>query len=103
MDDSRGLAPPAIAVLAGAVAVQAGLMIHLGERAYGDVLKALNFGYLLDVGAYRPSEDVINSKTFVGLWITHRIFVAYGLTGLHVVNVLAFLGKALSVFPLPSW
>jgi hypothetical protein len=79
------------AILGGALALQVGLMAHLGDRAYGDVLKSVNFGRLVASGAYDLRRDVVNSKTFVGPAITYWLFARGGLAGLHAANLIAFV------------
>lgn len=85
----------AAAVILAALALQVALMVHIGERAYGDVIKALHFGSRLESGDYRISENRIHTKTFVGPVITWAIFRAGGLNALHAANIAAFLGIAL--------
>jgi hypothetical protein len=89
-----------LAVLATAVTIQIGLMRHIDGRAYGDCLKAVNFGYLLDTGAYSATRDVVNSKTFVGPWLSFQLYTRWGLAGLRAANVAAFLIIALLVLAL---
>lgn len=63
----------ALAILAAAVAVQLGLMAFLGERAYGDVLKAINFGYLLDLGATTMMMTcLVFSAPLIATWLMRR-------------------------------
>ena len=88
MTGGRLLAP---AILAVALAIQIALMLHIDGRAYGDVLKAVNFGHLVDAGAYDVSRDMVNSKTFVGPWVSYHVFAGWGLGGLHAANLTSFI------------
>lgn len=78
-------------ILAAALATHAGLMSFLGDRVYGDVLKAVHFGWLVAIGVYDPARDVVNSKTFVGPWLDHRLFAAAGLPGLRAASLALFV------------
>jgi hypothetical protein len=82
---------PAWVILGAALAVQLALMLHVWDRAYGDVLKAVNFAHLLDTGAYEVGRDMVNSKTFVGPWLGYRLFDRWGLVGLRAANAAIFL------------
>ncbi len=90
----------AAAILGAALLVQLVLMLHVGNRAYGDVLKAVNFGHLVDAGAYEVGRDMVNSKTFVGPWLAYQLFARWGLDGLRVANMAIFvlLGGLVLVF-----
>jgi len=89
MGHTRLLLAPAI--LVAALLVQLVLILHVGDRAYGDVLKAVNFGHLVDTGAYEVGRDMVNSKTFVGPWIAYHLFARWGLDGLRVANMAIFV------------
>jgi len=78
----------AIAGVLLALVCQVGLMTWIGNHAYGDLLKSVNFGYLVHVGAFDLQGDFVNSKTFVGPLLNYWIFANLGLAGLHAANLL---------------
>jgi hypothetical protein len=86
---ARALAP---AIVAAGLAVQLALMAYLGEdRAYGDVLKAVNYGRLVDIGVFDVTRDMVNSKTFVGPRLDWWIYERWGLTGIRAANASVFV------------
>lgn len=83
------------AIALGSLAVKLGFIAYLDGRAYTDVLRALDYGYLVRLGVYRVDAQVINSKTFVGPLLWFALFDRFGFRSLLAFNLLAFVGMLL--------
>jgi WD40-like Beta Propeller Repeat len=80
------------AILLASIAVKIFFIWYLGDRLYFDNVKAVNFGFLVHRGDFSIHEHFVNSKTFVGPLLWFQVYDWFGVPGLKVVNVIAFLG-----------
>jgi hypothetical protein len=78
-------------LLAGALLVKLGLVFYLGERAYFDVNRAVNFGLGVQDGLISIRTHVDRTKTFVGPLVWSYLYTAAGVAGLKAFNLLAFV------------
>ncbi len=77
-----------VAILLLAVAVKLPYIWHLDGRFYLDVVRAVNFGSLVERGIYAVDTDVIANKTFVGPLLCFQLFDAWGPDSLKLLNLL---------------
>jgi hypothetical protein len=73
---------------------------YLDGRVYYDVVKAVNFGYLVHQKSFSIDADIINSKTFLGPLIWFHLYQSGGVVGLQLFNVLVFILLFVTVYAL---
>lgn len=76
--------------------VELGLMVYLGNRAYGDPIRAVRFGRDVASGAISIRTHVDNTKTFLGPVAWYQIWRWTGLAGLHALKLGLLAGIALT-------
>ena len=87
-------------ILLASVILKLIVIWYLDGRVYYDVVKAVNFGYLVHHKTFSIDADIINSKTFLGPLIWFHLYQSGGLVGLQVFNVLVFVLLFLTVYGL---
>lgn len=88
------------AILLGSIAVKLVFIWYLDGRAYYDVAKAVNFGYLVHQETFSIYTDIVNSKTFLGPILWFYVYQAAGLTGLKIFNLLIFISLFFTAYAL---
>ncbi|MEJ2319651.1 MAG: glycosyltransferase family 39 protein [Gemmatimonadales bacterium] len=78
-------------ILAGSIAIKLALILYLGPRFHGDVVRAVNFGYGLHEGSLSIRTHFDNTKTWVGPSLWYHLFDLAGPWGLRLFNMLAFV------------
>ena len=79
------------AILFASILVKLGFIWYLDDRAYYDVLKALNYGCLVHKKIFSIHTDLINSKTFLGPVLWFPLYQSLGMLGLKLFNLLVFV------------
>ncbi|MDX1382527.1 MAG: hypothetical protein R3190_02730 [Thermoanaerobaculia bacterium] len=79
----------ALAIVAGALGLEVGLMLWVGDGFYGDVLRAVRFGRDVVAGRISIQTHVDNTKTFVGPLLWFHLWDRFGLWGLRAFNLAA--------------
>jgi hypothetical protein len=87
-------------ILLGSIAVKLIFIGYLDGRAYYDVAKAVNFGYLVHQQTFSIYTDIVNSKTFLGPIFWFYLYQAAGLAGLKIFNLLVFGALFFTVYAL---
>jgi len=78
-------------MLAASIAVKLVFIWYLGDRLYYDNLKAVNFGLLVHRGYFAIDTQFVNSKTFVGPLIWFQVHDWFGVLGLKLASLTAFV------------
>ncbi len=63
---------------------------HLEGRVYGDVSRAIHFGYSIDQQILSIHTDFIRNKTFLGPTLWFYLYQSFGILGLKLFNLLIF-------------
>lgn len=79
------------AILIGSILLKLAFIWYLGDRLYFDNLKAVNFGLLVHRGDFAIDTQFVNSKTFLGPLIWFRAYDWFGVLGLKLANLTAFV------------
>jgi hypothetical protein len=87
-------------ILLSSVILKLIVMMYLDGRVYYDVVKALNFGYLVHHQTFSIHADIINSKTFLGPLIWFHIYRTGSLVGLQLFNLFVFVLLFFTVYAL---
>lgn len=101
VNNAKSAATSAIGlILFGSVILKLVFIWYLEGRAYGDVEKALNFGYLVHEKTLSIDTDIINSKTFLGPVLWFYLYQLSGMLGLKLFNVVVFVLLFLTQYAL---
>ena len=87
-------------ILLASVVLKLIVIWYLDGRVYYDVVKAVNFGYLVHLKNFSIDADIINSKTFLGPLIWFYLYQSGGVVGLQLFNVVVFILLFLTVYAL---
>ncbi len=87
----RRFVAAAAAILLLSIALKLVLVSHIDGRVYGDVQRAINFGYAVDEGRAHITTHSDQTKTFVGPLIWYRLFLAGGAGAVKAVNFVFFV------------
>lgn len=91
------LSPSRVAlVVAVSLAIKTGLILYLGDRVYGDVIRSVNFGLGIEQGLESIRTHVDNTKSFLGPMLSAALVHAGGVTAIRVFNLLTFAGLCLT-------
>lgn len=86
--DAASTARGFLLILVLSILIKLWFMWFLGGRVYFDVVRDVNFGYLVDSGVFSIRTHFVNSKTFVGPLMWFRLYHAFGVTGMNLFNLL---------------
>lgn len=83
-----------------ATLVKIAFMTHLDGQMYGDIRRALDFGFLVAEGPDSIRTTFINDKTFIGPLFWYALYRQMGVGGLLAVNVFTFLALCTALYRL---